>query len=111
MGVIALHKAMRTSAGAVAAVVAVVLAFVGFTAAAAGAQTSGNYSPPSIQVNPPTVVAGQQFTITGSGCQAGETVTFVLNPGGVALGSTTADGNGNYSFTSNFPNVAPGTYT
>jgi hypothetical protein len=47
----------------------------------------------------------------GTGCEPGATVSFALEPGAIPLGTTTADGDGNYRFTSTFPSVAPGTYT
>jgi LPXTG-motif cell wall-anchored protein len=89
--------------------VAVLVALLGLSIGVAPAQT--NYSPPSLQVTPTAVLPGQQYTATGSGCQPPETVTLVLNPGDTVLGATTSDQNGNYSFTSNFPSVAPGVYT
>jgi LPXTG-motif cell wall-anchored protein len=79
-------------------------------------------SPSSTEQYPPsdcTLVAdrtevGPGGTVTLSGkCPAGTgSVAFRLDPGGVDLGSTTPDGNGNYSKQVTIPSgTAPGNYT
>lgn len=85
-------------------------------AAPAGAQE--DYTPPSISIDDNTLRPGQQFTITGTGCLPGETVTYTLYRGpsasgtGTVIGTSVAGADGSFSFTSVLPaGLQPGRYT
>jgi hypothetical protein len=56
---------------------------------------------------------GDQVTVSGSGFLAGSTVTFTLQPGDIALGSTTVGADGTFGpIVLTVPaDLAPGTYT
>ena len=80
-------------------------------ASAASAQIPGYGGSPSVtfQVDDSTVVAGQSVVASGTGCGAGDTVTFSID--GTTLGTTTASSTGTYSSTVTIPDLPDGTYT
>ena len=72
----------------------------------------------SIIVSPGTVVQGSEVTVSGTGCQPGETVDVTIDAkakaktGRDALGTTVADDDGNFSIDLPIPTDLPtGTYT
>ncbi len=66
----------------------------------------------SLTVSDSRVVLGQSITIEGGGADPGATVTIVLHSDPITLGSTTADGSGNFSATVAIPSgVSAGTHT
>lgn len=85
---------MRKLAGLAVSIMVLGL-YVGLLAAPASAQ---QYPPGDTVcgVSDTSIAPGDQITVSGSGFQAGSTVTFTLQPGGIVLGSTTADANGEF---------------
>ncbi len=71
----------------------------------------------TLTVEPGTVVQGGQVTVSGTGCEAGETVQVTIAPkakakqGRDALGTTVADDDGNFSLDLPLPDLPPGVYT
>ncbi|MFZ4718655.1 MAG: LPXTG cell wall anchor domain-containing protein [Ilumatobacteraceae bacterium] len=65
---------------------------------------------PTIEVGSSSVVPGDPQTVSVQNFCPGETVTFTLNPGGVALGTDVADADGTASVTFDAPATA-GTYS
>jgi len=55
------------------------------------------------------VVAGQTVEVSGSGCEANAPVTITI--GDTTVGTTTTDGDGNYTGTITIPDLPPGKYT
>lgn len=87
-------------------VVAAVIASL-FVGSVAGAFYAGD---PTFTASSPSVLAGGEVNLTGTGCQPGELVTFSF--GGESAGSATADGTGSFSFALTVPeSTPPGTYT
>jgi len=69
-------------------------------------------SPPPIVIDQSSVLPGQQIRVTVNGCQPGEAVTFTLNPGGIVLGTVTADATGSATLVAAIPvGLAAGSYT
>jgi hypothetical protein len=80
-------------------------------------QVTAPQAPATVSVNPTSVVAGGQVTISGTGFAPGESVNLLLQAnanviGGQALGTATTDGSGNFSFpNATIPGTTPaGTY-
>jgi LPXTG-motif cell wall-anchored protein len=88
---------------------AAALAMTGVMATAASAQ----YVPgqPGIIVNPTNVTVGGQFTVEGSGCPVGSTVTIKV--GDVTVGTTTAGDDGSFILENITlpPSIGPGQFT
>ena len=72
---------------------------IGLLIATFAAPASAQYPPQEATcgVGDTTLSAGDQLTISGEGWEAGSTIAFTLQPEDVALGSTTANSNGNFS--------------
>jgi hypothetical protein len=77
-----------------------------------GATAHADYPPkvPDITTDSSTPTPGEQVTITLSGFCPGDVVTLVIQPGGVTLGTATADANGHATFQFDAP-TGVGTYT
>lgn len=78
-----------------------------------GSALAQAYAPtgPAIAASSSVVATGGSVTLTVTGFPAGSTVRFTLNPGGISLGSATANANGTATLTVQIPsNVAPGAY-
>jgi LPXTG-motif cell wall-anchored protein len=59
-----------------------------------------------------SVTGGQSVPVSGTCCAPGQSVSFILNPGGMTIGQTTADSSGNYTGTVTIPeNLGEGQYT
>jgi LPXTG-motif cell wall-anchored protein len=94
---------MRRMLGMTAILFAALLSF----ASPVSAQTSGNTSVGGSDTTP---TPGQTITVTGSGCPANSPVNFFFDD--QAAGSTTADGNGDFSGQATVPsNASSGTHT
>jgi hypothetical protein len=88
----------------------VVLACLGSLAGPALAQSATEAE--VCGVDDTTLVPGQTITVTGSGYPPGSEVTITLSPGGIELGTATADDQGNFSETFVIPaDLEPGAYT
>jgi hypothetical protein len=102
---------MRKVAGLAVSTMVVGL-FLGLLAAPASAQ---QYPPTDTVcgVSDASLGPGDQVTVSGSGWQAGSTVTFTLQPGNIALGSTTVGADGTFGpIVLTIPDsVAPGSYS
>lgn len=67
---------------------------------------------PQISLSAATVTVGEPLTISVTGAQAGEALSFTLHSDVVQLGTATADENGNAALTATIPaNVPAGTHT
>jgi hexosaminidase len=102
---------MRKLAGLAVSIMVLGL-FVGLLATPASAQ---QYPPGGTVcgVSATSLGPGDQVTVSGSGFQAGSTVTFTLQPGNVALGSTTVGADGTFGpVVLTVPaSLEPGSYT
>jgi hypothetical protein len=101
---------MRKLAGLAVSVMVLGL-YVGVLAAPASAQ----YPPggTTCGVSDTSIGPGDQITVSGSGFQAGSTVTFTLQPGDIELGSTTVGADGTFGpIVLTVPDsIAPGSYS
>jgi hexosaminidase len=102
---------MRKLAGLAVSIMVLGLS-LGVIAAPAGAQ---QYPPggTTCPISDTSLAPGDQVTVSGTGFQAGSTVTFTLQPGDIELGSTTVDADGTFGpIVLTIPaDLAPGTYT
>jgi len=98
----------RSAGLALLACCALSLVFV-LPASAQAPNPNSNYQGCQAFASDVTVLPGRPITITGSGANAGDTVTAVLDQ---AIGTGTADSNGNFSFPGTIPpTAAPGIRT
>ena len=74
------------------------------------AASAADYGGGTLTIDRPTLVPGQEFHVTGTGCPPATAVTVDLD--GRRLGTTNADGDGDFTFTGAVPSgTAPGQHT
>jgi hyaluronoglucosaminidase len=79
------------------------VAVASLVAIAPSASASPYFTGCSLSISTPTVVVGQQLSVTASGYPTGSVVTFTLHSTPVVLGSATADASGNATLVFTLP--------
>ncbi len=91
--------------------VVALLAAVSFVAVAPTASASPYFQGCTLGVSTPTVVVGDQLSVTATGYPAGSVVTFTLHSTPVVLGSAVADANGQATLVFTLPvGTTPGVH-